>query len=64
MTIIYQGQKKETAAKTVADFLVEQKCAENSIVEYQREILESSETASALLEEGAELNVYKIVSGG
>ena len=66
MKITYQGKDEETAASTVAAFLAEKGIdAKTAIVEYRGEIYSAPEGLDALaLEEGAELNVYRIVSGG
>ena len=66
MTIRYQGNDEETAATTVAAFLAEKGVnAKTAIVEYGGEIYGTEADLSALpLTEGAELNVFSIVSGG
>ena len=62
MKIIYQGKERETDAATVAAFLESVGVnASGAIIEYKGDVLAD---ASAALEEGAELNVFKIVSGG
>ena len=66
MKIKYQGNDEETAATTVATFLAEKGVnAKTAIVEYGGEIYGAEADLSALpLNEGAELNVFNIVSGG
>ena len=66
MKIKYQGNDEETAATTVATFLAEKGVnAKTAIVEYGGEIYGAESDLSALpLNEGAELNVFNIVSGG
>ena len=66
MKIKYQGNDEETAATTVAAFLAEKGIdAKTAIVEYGGEIYGTSSDLFALaLAEGAELNVFNIVSGG
>ena len=66
MTIKYQGNDEETTTTTVAAFLAEKGVnAKTAIVEYGGEIYGASSDLSALaLAEGAELNVFNIVSGG
>ena len=66
MKIKYQGKDEETALSTVAALLSEKGVdAMTAIVEYRGEIYSSPEALDALaLEEGAELNAYRIVSGG
>ena len=66
MTIRYQDHDEETVATTVAAFLAEKGVnAKTAIVEYGGEIYGAESDLSALsLTEGAELNVFNIVSGG
>ena len=66
MKIKYQGNDEETAATTVATFLAEKGVhAKTAIVEYGGEIYGAEADLSALsLTDGAELNVFNIVSGG
>ena len=66
MTIRYQGNDEETTTTTVAAFLAEMGVnAKTAIVEYDGEIYGAEADLSALpLTEGAELNVFNIVSGG
>ena len=66
MKIKYQGKDEETAATTVAAFLAEKGIdAAMAIVEYGNEIYGKETDLAALpLADGAELNVYNIVSGG
>ena len=66
MTINYQGKETETAAATVAAFLAGKGVnAKTAIVEYGGEIYGKASDLSALpLTDGAELNVFNIVSGG
>ena len=66
MKMKYQGNDEETAATTVAAFLAGKGVnAKTAIVEYDGEIYGTSSDLSALaLAEGAELNVFNIVSGG
>ena len=64
MKINYQGKTEETSVATVAEFLDEKGVAANAVVEYRGEVLDASSLAATPLEDGAELNVYRIVSGG
>ena len=66
MKIKYQGNDEETAATTVATFLAGKGVnAKTAIVEYGGEIYGAESDLAALpLTEGAELNVFNIVSGG
>ena len=66
MKIRYQGRCEETSAATVAAFLEEKGVgAKTAIVEYGGEIYGADRDLAALpLAEGAELNVFNIVSGG
>jgi sulfur carrier protein ThiS len=66
MKIKYQGNDEETAATTVAAFLAEKGVnAKTAIVEYGGEIYGADSDLSAVpLTDGAELNVFNIVSGG
>ena len=66
MKIKYQGNDEETAATTVEAFLAGKGVnAKTAIVEYGGEIYGAEADLSALpLNEGAELNVFNIVSGG
>ena len=64
MTIRYQGKKVETDAATVAAFLDAQGGAKDAVVEYRGEVLADAALNATLLEDGAELNTYRIVSGG
>ena len=66
MTIQYQGNEEETTVTTVAAFLAGKGVnAKTAIVEYDGEIYGAEADLSALpLNEGAELNVFNIVSGG
>ena len=66
MDIVYQGKPEETSAATVAAFLAEKGVdAKTAIVEYGGEIYAGGRDLSALaLADGAELNVFNIVSGG
>ncbi len=66
MTIKYQGKDETTAAKTVAAFLAEKGVnVKAAIVEYGGEIYgEDSDLSALAVVEGAELNVFNIVSGG
>ena len=66
MKINYQGNDEETAATTVAAFLAGKGVnAKTAIVEYGGEIYGADSDLSALpLADGAELNVFNIVSGG
>ncbi|MBQ7666524.1 MAG: MoaD/ThiS family protein [Kiritimatiellae bacterium] len=66
MKIKYQGNDKETAAATVAGFLDENGIsAKTAIVEYGGEVYAADFDFSTIaLSEGAELNVFNIVSGG
>lgn len=65
MQIIYQGKSLETSAAFLAAFLAEKGISPaNAVVEYRGEILDPGALEAARLEEGAEINVYRIVSGG
>ncbi len=65
MKIVYQGKEAETASATVGAFLAAAGVgADGVVIEYKGEILSAADAASAPLEEGAELNVFRIVAGG
>ena len=66
MKINYQGNDEETTATTVAAFLEGKGVnAKTAIVEYDGEIYGADSDLSAVpLTDGAELNVFNIVSGG
>ena len=66
MKIKYQGNDEETAATTVAAFLAGKGVTtKTAIVEYAGEIYGAESDLAALsLTDGAELNVFNIVSGG
>jgi sulfur carrier protein ThiS len=64
MTIIYQGKPTETDATTVAEFLEPRGGVKNAVIEYKGEILSGEASGAAALEDGAELNAYRIVAGG
>ena len=66
MRIKYQGNDEETTATTVAAFLAGKGVnAKTAIVEYGGEIYGAESDLAALsLTDGAELNVFNIVSGG
>ena len=66
MTIVYQGNSVETSATSVAAFLAERGIdAATAIVEYKGEVYgKNADLASLALSDGAELNTFKIVSGG
>ena len=66
MKIKYQGHDEETAATTVAAFLAGKGVnVKTAIVEYGGEIYGAESNLAALpLTDGAELNVFNIVSGG
>ena len=66
MTIQYQGNEEETTVTTVAAFLAGKGVnAKTAIVEYGGEIYGAESDLAALsLTDGAELNVFNIVSGG
>ena len=66
MKIVYQGKPVETSAASVAAFLdANGVSAATSIVEYRGEIYGvGSDLAGLALEDGAELNVFRIVAGG
>ena len=66
MTIIYQGKSVETSATSVAAFLADKGIdAATAIVEYGGEIYgKETDLSAQTLADGAELNVYNIVSGG
>ena len=66
MRIVYQGTETETAARTVGEF-VDAKFPQRAcvLVEYKGEAYGAGADLDSLpLEEGAELNVFKIVAGG
>jgi sulfur carrier protein ThiS len=65
VNIVYQGKTTETASPTVGAFLAAIGVdAGKVIIEYKGDILSAEAAASAPLEEGAELNAFKIVAGG
>ena len=66
MKINYQGNDEATTATTVAAFLAGKGVnAKTAIVEYDGEIYGADSDLSAVpLTDGAELNVFNIVSGG
>ena len=66
MKIKYQGNDEETAATTVAAFLAGKGVTtKTAIVEHCGEIYGADSDLSAVpLTDGAELNVFNIVSGG
>lgn len=66
MKINYQNHEIETDATTVAAFLAGKGVnAKTAIVEYDGEIYGADSDLSAVpLTDGAELNVFNIVSGG
>lgn len=64
MKITYQGKAEETVAATVDAFLASHGVGLDVIVEYNGEIIADVASRAIPLEEGAELNVYHIVSGG
>ena len=66
MKIKYQGKDEETGATTVAAFLAGKGVdTKTAIAEYAGEIYGADSDLAALpLDDGAELNVFKIVSGG
>jgi sulfur carrier protein ThiS len=65
MKIRYQGKETETDAASVAAFLAMQDVkVEAAVVEYKGEILSGEAEIAAPLEDGAELNVFRIVAGG
>ena len=66
MKIKYQGNEEETTATTVSALLAEKGVnAKTAIVEYDGEIYGAESDLAALsLTDGAELNVFNIVSGG
>ena len=65
MKIVYQGKETETAPTSVGGFLASiGVAADKVIIEYKGDILSAEAAASAPLEEGAELNVFRIVAGG
>ena len=66
MKIKYQGKDEETETTTVAAFLAGKGVnTKTSIVEYVGEIYGADSDLAALpLDDGAELNVFNIVSGG
>jgi len=63
--IVYQGKETETAPTSVGGFLASIGVASDKvIIEYKGDILSAEAAASAPLEDGAELNVFRIVAGG
>ena len=64
MKIIFQGNVVETDVATVGAFLAEHGGAQEAVVEYRGEIFADAGVLNIPLEDGAELNVYRIVSGG
>ena len=65
MTIKYQGKETTTDATTVAAFLESLGVKTSEIVaEYKGEILSGAAALTAQLEQGAELNAFRIVAGG
>ena len=65
MKIKYQGKESETDADTVAAFLTTQGVKPSeAVIEYKGDILAGEAALATPLEDGAELNVYKIVAGG
>ena len=65
MKIKYQGELIETSAENLAAFLDERGgAAANAIVEYRGEVIDAGALDTTPIEDGAELNVYRIVSGG
>ena len=65
MKIVYQGKETETAPTTVGGFLASiGVTVDKVIVEYKGDILPAAAAVAAPLEEGAELNAFRIVAGG
>ncbi|MBO7653530.1 MAG: MoaD/ThiS family protein [Kiritimatiellae bacterium] len=65
MKIIYQGKETETGTTTVTAFLAAQGVKANeAVIEYNGEILSGQPALDVSLQEGAELNVFRIVAGG
>jgi len=65
MNINYQDKDTATDAKTVAAFLESRGVNTGEIVaEYNGEILSGEDAFAVALEEGARLNVFRIVAGG
>ena len=65
MTIKYQGKETTTDATTVAAFLESLGVKTSEIVvEYKGEIPSGAAARAAQLEQGAELNAFRIVAGG
>lgn len=66
MKIVYQGETVETEATDVASFLAHRLGDSSSVlVEYRGDVYGAGADLAALaLEEGSELNVFKIVAGG
>lgn len=66
MKIIYQGRETETSAQNVATFVdVQVKRRSEVVVELNGGILDADADWSRIpLVEGAELNIFQIVSGG
>ena len=63
--IVYQGKETETAPTSVGGFLASVGvAADKVIIEYKGDILSAAAAAAAPLEEGAELNAFKVVAGG
>ncbi|MBP5791887.1 MAG: MoaD/ThiS family protein [Kiritimatiellae bacterium] len=63
--IVYQGKETETVPATVGAFLAANGIAAGkAVIEYKGDVLSGEDAASVPLEDGAELNVFKIVAGG
>ena len=64
MKIRYQGKETETDAASVAAFLAMHDVkVEEAVVEYKGEIFSGEAEIAVPLEDGAELNVFRIVAG-
>ena len=63
--IVYQGKETETSPTSVGGFLASIGVAvDKVIIEYKGDILSAAAAAATPLEEGAELNAFKVVAGG
>ena len=66
MKILFQGKERETSSASVGEFLTQAGVARSGVlVEYKGEIYtEGMDLDKIKIEEGAELNIFQIVSGG
>lgn len=65
MDITYQGQVVSTSALTIKEFFDEKNIKlENIIIEYNNEIYHVNDALEKVLDEGAILNIFRIVAGG